>query len=369
MFASIVVLTICSLSWNSDEQSGLPTSPATPPASRTTLSTVEIQTLKAKAEAGDAKAQLQLGAAYEDGNGVHQNDEQAVNWYRKAAEQGDAEAQNDLGIMYSLGRGVEKSKVEATKWYKRAALQRYPKAMFNMGTAYYNGDGVPVDDTTAYAWFLLAQEAGSQPAADAVKRAESEMRRFQKVEAFSKIGEMYEKGEDLRQDYVEAAKWYRKAAEAGDAPARVRLAGILVQDRSGTGGYEEARHWCEQAAKQNYSPGAYCVGLLYERGLGVPTDVGQAAKWYSRAADMGHAFALLRLGEMYWKGTGVKADKVAAYTLVLLASTADLPDAERDKTLLEKEMDSKQVQKARQKAVEWTRNHPLLGLRKKTPSN
>jgi TPR repeat protein len=243
MFASIVVLTICSLSWNSDEQSGLPTSPATPPASRTTLSTVEIQTLKAKAEAGDAKAQLQLGAAYEDGNGVHQNDEQAVNWYRKTAEQGDAEAQNDLGIMYSLGRGVEKSKVEATKWYKRAALQRYPKAMFNMGTAYYNGDGVPVDDTTAYAWFLLAQEAGSQPAADAVKRAESEMRRFQKVEAFSKIGEMYEKGEDLRQDYVEAAKWYSRAADMGHAFASA--SGRDVLERNGRQGRQGSRvHLC-----------------------------------------------------------------------------------------------------------------------------
>ncbi|MDE4699642.1 SEL1-like repeat protein, partial [Klebsiella pneumoniae] len=45
------------------------------------------------AEAGDAKAQYNLGVAYATGQGVRQDNRTAVEWYRKAADQGDATAQ------------------------------------------------------------------------------------------------------------------------------------------------------------------------------------------------------------------------------------------------------------------------------------
>ena len=46
---------------------------------------------------------------------MKQDDEEAVNWFRKASEQGLAEAQYNLGIMYSNGEGVKQDKSEATK--------------------------------------------------------------------------------------------------------------------------------------------------------------------------------------------------------------------------------------------------------------
>ncbi|WP_406569303.1 tetratricopeptide repeat protein, partial [Aeromonas veronii] len=58
------------------------------------------------AEQGDAMAQFNLGAMYEQGKGVAQDDKQAVAWYRKAAEQGYAMAQSNLGGMYNTGSGV-----------------------------------------------------------------------------------------------------------------------------------------------------------------------------------------------------------------------------------------------------------------------
>ncbi|WP_425537018.1 tetratricopeptide repeat protein, partial [Klebsiella pneumoniae] len=51
-----------------------------------------IETCKS-AEAGDAKAQLFVGLVYATGEGVKQNKQTAVEWYRKAADQGDATAQ------------------------------------------------------------------------------------------------------------------------------------------------------------------------------------------------------------------------------------------------------------------------------------
>jgi TPR repeat protein len=288
---------------------------------------------------------------------VPQSDESAALWYRKAAEQGSAVAQNRLGVMYSAGQGVEKSKAEALKWYQKAARQKYTTAMFNLGTTYYNGDGVAVDIAGAYAWFLLAQEMGSNAAADAAKRTDSEINPFERLDAFSKIGDMYEKGEELPRDHNEATKWYRRAADGGSNGAAIKLANFSLTDAGGND-YAEGRHWCELAAKRQSAAGAYCMGLLFERGMGVKQDLAQAAKWYTDAGALGQGLALFRLGEMYWKGIGVKQDKELAYAYILLAS-GDVQDAKRDRSLLEQEMDRKQVERGRKKALEWIRTHPL----------
>jgi hypothetical protein len=52
---------------------------------------------------------------------VPQDAVQAVKWFRLAADQGDARAQLNLGIMYDNGQGVPKDYVEAHKWFNLAA--------------------------------------------------------------------------------------------------------------------------------------------------------------------------------------------------------------------------------------------------------
>src|SRR5512142_2642823 len=74
-----------------------------------------IAEIRSKAEAGNAQAQVVLGQAYEEGNGVAKNEVTAAKWYRKAAEQGNAEGQNNLGIMYRMGSGVDQDKAEAVR--------------------------------------------------------------------------------------------------------------------------------------------------------------------------------------------------------------------------------------------------------------
>ena len=57
---------------------------------------------------------------YADGRGVRQDYTQAVQWFRKAAEQGDAKAQYNLGIAYESGRGVRQDSALAQEWYGKA---------------------------------------------------------------------------------------------------------------------------------------------------------------------------------------------------------------------------------------------------------
>ncbi len=59
------------------------------------------------AEAGNAKAQGNLGWMYRNGVGVTQNHAEAVKWFRKAAGQGHAPGQYNLGLMYEEGFGVK----------------------------------------------------------------------------------------------------------------------------------------------------------------------------------------------------------------------------------------------------------------------
>ncbi|HHX2522660.1 TPA: tetratricopeptide repeat protein, partial [Neisseria subflava] len=72
------------------------------------------------AEQGNADAQVNLGLMYANGQGVRQDDAQAVQWYRQAAEQGDAQAQGLLGIAYGSGYGVRQDSALAQEWYGKA---------------------------------------------------------------------------------------------------------------------------------------------------------------------------------------------------------------------------------------------------------
>ncbi len=111
-------------------------------------------------QAGDAAAQRNIGQMYRLGQGVAQNDAEAVKWYRKAAEQGLSRAQANLGMMYLLGRGTKQDYAEAARWFARAAAQGHVISMYNLGQLYEQGLGVKRDLGRAIGWYNLAARAG-----------------------------------------------------------------------------------------------------------------------------------------------------------------------------------------------------------------
>ena len=119
-------------------------------------------------EQGGAEVQLLLGSLYDTGEGVPEDNAEAVRWYRLAAEQGLAEAQLNLGVMYDNGEGVPEDDAEAAQWYRMAAEQGHPKAQLNMALQYITGEGLPVDHVRAYAWLDLGA-AGGDPDAGNVR--------------------------------------------------------------------------------------------------------------------------------------------------------------------------------------------------------
>ena len=128
------------------------------------LTNEEITEIINKAKSGNSEAQYQLGRMYMDGEGVKQNDQKAIEWFRNSAEQGLAIAQNYVGLMYANGQGVKQNYQEALKWFRKAGEQGNAQAQYNIGFMYENGNGVAKSKAEASKWYRMAANQGNATA-------------------------------------------------------------------------------------------------------------------------------------------------------------------------------------------------------------
>ena len=127
------------------------------------------------------------------------------------------------------------------------------------------------------------------------------------------IGFSYHAGQGIPQDYVQAAVWFHKAALQGNSGAQNNLGSLYCSGQGvhddtqgslwyglwehpspptqGVYHFSEAVYWYREAANQGNSYAQTNLGLLYERGQGVPKDYTQARYWYRKAAAQGNGNA------------------------------------------------------------------------------
>jgi TPR repeat protein len=96
----------------------------------------------ARAEQGDAEAQLQMGMRYAEGDGVIQNDKEAARWFALAAKQGLAEAQYRYGLVLLQGRGVVQDYKSGFSWIENPAQRGHAKAQYRLGELYRYGTAI-----------------------------------------------------------------------------------------------------------------------------------------------------------------------------------------------------------------------------------
>jgi TPR repeat protein len=125
------------------------------------------------------------------------------------------------------------------------------------------------------------------------------------------LGFMYELGIGAPVDCAEAVKWYREAAEQGNARAQFNLGQIASRGFMNEPGMNEPAgrgetvHWCRKAAEQGHARAQFNVGQMYEWGDSVPRDAAEALKWYRASAEQGDPAAEYKLGLCYCNGLGV----------------------------------------------------------------
>ena len=118
--------------------------------------------LREAAELGDATAMEELGESYRDGEGVAQDESEALRWFERSAHSGNSSAMVSLGATYLLGGdGVEANDEEALRWFEKAAARHNPAGIYDLGTMYEGGRGVPESMDKAKELYERAAELGN----------------------------------------------------------------------------------------------------------------------------------------------------------------------------------------------------------------
>jgi|GEM_PF-7059343 len=219
------------------------------------------------AEAGDVRAQMNLGGLYSDGLGVPKDLVKGAAWTFRAAESGNAKAQANMGLLFLRGKGVPEDAQQAAAWLKRAAIQNNAGAQNSLGTLYVDGRGVSKDYKLAEELFRAAMRGGEFGAANNLAR-------------------MVEQGLVRSADLSVALKLYAMAAAGGDPAAQNRI-GLAYRDGEQRPKSDiTARDWFEKAASQGEKYGQYHYGLMLIADKA--TDPAQALMWIALSARQGH---------------------------------------------------------------------------------
>lgn len=169
-----------------------------------------LRELHARAVAGDADAQLNMGGVFFKGQDVEQDYAEGAEWFRLAARQRHPQAQFNLGMMYDLGLGTAQNHTEAVKWYRLAADQGLALAQLNLGVAYATGQGVVKNELDAARWLRLAANQGE-------------------AQAQFNLAVMYANGQGVEQNFTEAYRWAKLASAQGHETAKALARDLSTQ--------------------------------------------------------------------------------------------------------------------------------------------
>jgi hypothetical protein len=133
---------------------------------------------------------------------------------------------------------------------------------------------------------------------------------------------MYFYGKGVKQDYTEAAKWFRKAAAKGRA---------VDQDQ---------------------------LGFLYYYGYGVKQNDTEAEKWFRKAAEKQNVDALEMLGQ-YYSRDGEKQDWAEAYFWFSLNLYAQPATTIKQNDEAAKHLTPGQKAAVDKRIAEWKKTHPI----------
>lgn len=148
--------------------------------------------------------------------------------------------------------------------------------------------------------------------------------------AMHRMGEVFEHGLGVLQDFAQALEYYEKAADAGHIESWSSLGDFYLTGRgnideasdkgvSSTGArklmrllsvqpdHARAVHWNKRAADAGVSVAQARLGLQYVYGLGLERDVAEAERLFLAAAEKGELLAQRGLGMLYASDEGEEA--------------------------------------------------------------
>ncbi len=180
----------------------------------------------------------------------------------------------------------------------RCAANNDAEAMSFLGL-YYSGK----DEAQSMQWYQRAYARGSNVGCNIAKK--------------------YDRGEGVQRDAAEAAKWYLKSADRGDAGCQYNLGLMYLDGRGVPKDMGNAVKWWRKAADQGYVSAQFNLGAVYQHGDGVPADNAQAAHYYLLACKNEHSKGCFLSGVMLFNGDGVQQNKDQGVALMRRAAKLD----------------------------------------------
>jgi FOG: TPR repeat, SEL1 subfamily len=311
------------------------------------------QVLREASEDGSVEAAYDLWHAYEDGNRFLEEEKDALKWLAIAAEREYSPAEERLGDLYLDGKGVKQDKTQGLELLKKAADHQNWDAQMKLYQGYSHG---------FYKNIFFDKD---QSQADALLRKYAE---DGNPKACLLIADKYEQGNSMVMEHREVFHYLEIAAKEDYAPAKFRMANILLdgyyvrEDRekakqlldeaaaSGlpeaqfalyryyTTGYksisasganrERAFRWLLKAA-QKLPEAQYEVWALRNDGKSATMDVTpeQSMDFLFRSASMNFSPALYRVGMAFGTGTGVDKNPERGIKLIEKAAALHNPEA------------------------------------------
>jgi TPR repeat protein len=172
-----------------------------------------------------------------------------------------------------------------------------PLGAMLLGLQYRDGAGVAQDYARALELLTLAAETGFAPA-----------------QYF--LGSSYDNEYGVTRDVVEAAKWYKRAADQGEPQGLSAMGSIYLY---GEGGYafdeEKGVALLTQAGEMGESLAWQYLGIAYANSPHLGQNYAKAAEAFAKAAELGDAYSMVELGYYYDAGWGVEPDLNKAFEL------------------------------------------------------
>lgn len=270
-----------------------------------------FEMLMKAAEKEEASGYVGIAEIYINGYGVEINYKKAKYWIDKAVDQGDTDGICLLAYLYEYGLGVKENKKMVFNIYTELA-KTTSKGKVKKANCYRYSVGVDGDCIVAH---TLYKEAVSENKNEG--------------EAMIHIGAMYYYGcNEIKQDYKEARKWFRKAANLKECGGYTGLADLYRNGYGVKQDYKKAYKWTKKAADCNYMQGQYDLADIHYNGEGVEKDYKKAIKLYKIITNgsNGTIFttAANKLAKIYSDGKLVKKNIKETIRLYALAKNHEM---------------------------------------------
>jgi len=207
---------------------------------------------------------------------------------------------------------------------------------------------------------VVAEEIKSEtPAADIVVPAEitppslSIAAKSGDPLALFEIGARYTEGRGVKNDFAEAAKWYRLSADKGFALAQYRLANFLEKGTGLAPNISEAKRYYELAANAGNASAMHNLAVIYASGKDGAQDYAKAVEWFTKASEYGVSDSQFNLAILSARGNGMAQDLVTSYKWFAIAAKGGDTDAAQKRDEVANALKPDQLERARAEVDLW----------------